>query len=81
MLKRPEPRDMQGRSEGTSGKGRWGREQEACVGNDRLAGWCRQPCAPTDAAAARKGAVNGVLFGLLVIWVFYFSDFLIPWNK
>lgn len=73
MLKRPEPKDMQGRSEGTSGKGRWGQEQEAHVGNDRLAGRCHQPCAPTDAVAARKGAANGVLFGLLVIWVFIFQ--------
>lgn len=82
VLAGPEPGKTQGRSEGTSGKGRWGREPVLATSDwgrrlalettGSLAG-AVSPGAPMGTATARKGAVNGVLFDLLAIWVFIFQ--------
>jgi len=76
------PGGTRGKSGGRSGKGRWGREPArrpatgaGSSGRKRgLAGRCRHPGHCQGTAAARKGAVSGVFFGLFIaLWVFIFQ--------
>lgn len=81
MLVGLEPGVTWDRSEGTSGKvgsgasaatSGWGRKLASEM-TGSLVG-AVSPGAPMGRATARKGTVNGVLFGLLVIWVFIFQS-------